>query len=223
MSEEMLFGLWKDAAQHTLLAPFLGAVVRPWDILAILEKVITDVGKRLPGGEYERLQSNVWVARTARISSAVHLSGPCILGHDTELRPGAFVRGNVIVGNGATVGNSTELKNCILFDGVQVPHFNYVGDSILGYRAHLGAGAVTSNVKSDRSEVFCWLGGRRTPTGRRKLGALIGDLSEIGCHTVLNPGAVIGRQSVVYPCLSVRGYVGENCICKGECTVARKE
>ena len=213
---QLWFGLWNDAQNHTQIAPYLRAAQYPWDILDDLNDIIHAIGKTLPDDEYAHPSENVWMARTARISPAAHIAGPCIIGHNTELRPGAFLRGNVIIGDGAVIGNSTELKNCVLFDGAQVPHFNYIGDSVLGHRAHLGAGAVTSNVKSDRSEVFCVWEGERIATGRRKLGALIGDGGEIGCHTVLNPGTVIGRESIVYPCLSIRGYVKERCIYKGD-------
>ena len=222
MADQALFGLWKDVQKHTLLAPHLLPVLRPWEILDGLGTIIACLGASLPADEYEQSGRDVWIARTARVSPAAHLTGPCIIGHDTELRPGAFIRGGVLVGDEAVIGNSTELKNCVLFDGVQVPHFNYVGDSILGYRAHLGAGAVTSNVKSDRTEVFAHLGGQAVATGRRKLGALVGDVVEIGCHTVLNPGVVIGRESAVYPGLSLRGYVAGGCGYKGEGNVVRK-
>ena len=220
MQEQILFGLWKDAEENTPVAPYLRAACHPWDILDELEDIIRAIGNALPSDEYAHPSDNVWIALTARISPAAHIAGPCIIGHNTELRPGAYLRGKVIIGKGAVIGNSTELKSCVLFDGAQVPHFNYVGDSILGHRAHLGAGAVTSNVKSDRSEVFCTLEGHRVATGRRKLGALIGDWGEIGCHTVLNPGTIVGRESIVYPCLSVRGYVKERCIYKGDGHIA---
>ena len=197
--------LWRDTEQHTLSFPLLQKAAYPWEILSALSDFIRTVGQQLPRDEYEQLTDGVWVARTAHIAPTAHIASPCIIGHDTEVRHGAFIRGGALVGDGAVVGNSTELKNCVLFDGVQVPHFNYVGDSVLGYRAHLGAGAITSNVKSDRSDIVVWIEQSRIPTGRRKLGAMVGDLVEVGCNSVLNPGCVVGRESRIYPCVSVRG------------------
>ncbi len=214
--------LWHSIEQHTLAAPLLLGRDYPWQVLSHLCDFIRAVGERLPQDEYEHVSDSVWVARTARLAATAHVLGPCIIGHDTELRPSAFVRGGALVGDSCVVGNSTELKNCILFDSVQVPHFNYVGDSILGYGAHMGAGAVTSNVKSDRTVVVV-----RTPhgtldTGRRKLGTLLGDGAEIGCNAVLNPGTVIGRESTVYPCQAVRGYLPPRHILRGAGDVIRK-
>ena len=208
--------LWHSMELHTLAHPLLLRTDYPWQALSALPDFILALGRSLPRDEYEELLPEVWVARTAHIAPTVQLQKGCIIGHDTEVRQGAFLRGQVLVGDGVVVGNSTELKGCVLFDGVQVPHFNYVGDSILGYRAHLGAGAITSNVKSDKGEVVIHRGDSHLSTGRRKLGALLGDFVEVGCNSVLNPGTVIGRGSVVYPLCSVRGYVGENCIYKGE-------
>lgn len=222
MKSETWFDLWKDVQKHTLLASYLCSVSYPWEVLSDLGAIIRAIGEGLPTDEYERYADSVWIARTAHVATSAYIKGPCIIGHGTELRPGAYLRGHTIVGDEAVIGNSTELKNCILFDGVQVPHFNYVGDSILGHRAHLGAGAVTSNVKSDHSDVVVCIEQGRIPTGRRKLGAMVGDLVEVGCNSVLNPGCVIGRESVVYPGLSLRGYVEGGCIYKGEGNVARK-
>lgn len=210
------YRLWHSMELHTLAHPLLQRTDYPWQVLSALPDFILALGRSLPRDEYEEPFPDVWVARTAHIASTAQLQKGCIIGHDTEVRQGAFLRGQVLVGDGVVVGNSTELKGCILFDGVQVPHFNYVGDSILGYRAHLGAGAITSNVKSDKGEVVIHHGDSQLATGRRKLGALLGDFVEVGCNSVLNPGAVIGRGSVIYPLCSVRGYVGENCIYKGE-------
>lgn len=215
--------LFLTMEQHTSAAPLITAGDYPHRALSHLCDFILALGSRLPTDEYEQISSHVWVARTAHISSTAHISGPTILGHDTELRPGAYIRGGVLVGDEAVVGNSTELKNCILFDGVQVPHFNYVGDSILGYRAHMGAGAITSNVKSDRTDVVIRAGSVALPTGRRKLGAILGDGVEIGCNTVLNPGTVIGRESIVYPCQSVRGYIGEQSIFRAPGDIIRRK
>ena len=216
------YHLWPSIEQHTLAAPLLQGVKLPWFALSGLSDFILQLGPTLGHKDYEEILPDVWVARTARIDPALRPARGCIIGHESEVRQGALLRGGVLVGNGAVVGNSTELKGCILFDGVQVPHFNYVGDSILGYRSHLGAGAITSNVKSDKSEVVIHGLDRPLPTGRRKLGAMVGDLVEIGCHTVLNPGTVIGRKSVIYPLCSVRGYVGEGCIYKAPGNVVPK-
>ena len=214
--------LWRDTEEHTLSFPLLQKAAYPWEILSARSDFIRAVGQQLPRDEYEQLTDGVWVARTAHIAPTAHIASPCIIGHDTEVRHGAFIRGGALVGDGAVVGNSTELKNCVLFDGVQVPHFNYVGDSVLGYRAHLGAGAITSNVKSDRSDIVAWIEQSRIPTGRRKLGAMVGDLVEVGCNSVLNPGCVVGRESRVYPSVSVRGFVGERCVWKGDGSVVRR-
>ena len=214
--------LWPSMEQHTLAAPLLQEVSFPWLALSGLTDFILQLGRTLRREEYEEILPGVWVSRTARIDSTLRPARGCIIGHETEVRQGAFLRGGVLVGNGAVVGNSTELKGCVLFDGVQVPHFNYVGDSILGYRAHLGAGAITSNVKSDKSEVAIHGLARPFPTGRRKLGAMVGDLVEVGCHTVLNPGTVVGRGSVIYPLCSVRGYVEEGRIYKAPGNVVAK-
>lgn len=201
--------------KHTLAAGLLAECEYPWEALSRIGETILRIGAELPLSEYDRIAKDIWTAKCARISPSAHISGPCIIGKGSELRPGAYIRGNVLVGEGAVVGNSTELKNCILFDGVQTPHYNYVGDSILGFRAHMGAGAVASNVKGDRSDIVVH-GENEYPTGLRKFGAMIGDMGEIGCGSVLNPGAVIGRGSQVYPLSGVRGIVPENAIFKGE-------
>jgi NDP-sugar pyrophosphorylase family protein len=215
--------LWHSLEQHTLAASLLVSRDYPWQILGHLCDFIRALGAQLPADEYEQVSEAVWVARTAHLATTVHIDGPTIIGHDTELRPGAYIRGGVLVGDGAVIGNSTELKNCILFDGVQVPHFNYVGDSVLGYRAHLGAGAITSNVKSDHTDVTIRSPFFSIDTGRRKLGAILGDRVEIGCNTVLNPGTVVGRESTVYPCQSVRGYIEQGCIWRGPGNVIGKK
>lgn len=199
---------------HSLAAPLLRRARYPWEVFSELSEFLFHIGEELPWSQYRSLGNGIWIAEGVSIAENVHMRGPCIIGPRTEIRPGAFLRGNVLVGADAVVGNVCELKNCILFDGVQVPHYNYVGDSVLGYRVHLGAGAVTSNVKSDRTPICLQYGDRRIPTGRCKLGAMIGDLAEIGCHCVLNPGTVIGRESTVYPLSSVRGYVPERSIYK---------
>ena len=193
--------------QHTIAWQYLSQFHFPWQSLENLKEFLMELGKSLSKDRYEQTSEGVYVARSAKIASFVHIEGPAIIDEDAELRTGAFLRGGVLVGKEAVVGNSTEIKNSILFDGVQVPHFNYVGDSILGYRSHLGAGAVTSNVKSDKSEVSILYGEERIPTGRRKFGAILSDFVEVGCHSVLNPGSIIAEHSNVYPLTSVRGYV----------------
>lgn len=196
--------------------PYLEKYSYPWEVLADIGEMLAELAKALPHERFEVRAEGVYVAKSARVADSALLVGPCIIDEKAEVRQGAFIRGGALVGRGAVVGNSVELKNCILFDGVQVPHFNYVGDSILGYRAHMGAGAVTSNVKGDRSEVTVSLRGERIATGRVKCGAFLGDLAEIGCNCVLNPGTVIGRCTQVYPLTSVRTYLPPNAICKGE-------
>ncbi len=196
---------------------------RPWEALEGLDSYIRALGETLPTDRFDRIGENVWVAKTATIAPTAHIGGPCIIDEDAEVRHCAYIRGSAIVGRGAVVGNSCELKNCILFDGAQVPHFNYVGDSILGCRAHMGAGAVTSNVKGNHTNVAIKAGDTVIETGRRKLGALLGDEAEIGCGAVLNPGTVIGRRTQVYPLVSVRGVIGADCICKAaDCIVPRE-
>ena len=200
---------------HTRAAQMLEACEYPWEALALIGKTVLAVGKMLDPERYAHLQEDVWIAKSASVAPTASITGPCIIGENTEVRPGAFIRGNVLVGDGAVVGNSSELKNCILFDGVQVPHYNYVGDSILGYKAHMGAGAITSNVKGDKKNVVVH-GEAQYDTGRKKFGAMLGDLAEIGCNSVLNPGTVIGRDSQVYPLSSVRGVVPARSIVMGE-------
>ena len=188
----------------------------PWEVLPTLKAYLWNIGAALDREEFEERGEGIWISRRAKVTESVSLQAPCIIEEGAELRHGAFLRGGVLVGRGAVVGNSCELKNCLLSDGVQVPHFNYVGDSVLGFRAHLGAGAVTSNVKGDRSEVSIRFGEKRLPTGMKKLGAILGDGVEIGCNAVLNPGTVIGVGTRVYPLSSVRGYLPAHAICKAE-------
>ena len=193
---------------------YLSSFAYPWEALDGLKEEILRLGDALSEEEYCRIAPDVWVAKTAVVAPSAQLCGPLIVGPYSEIRHCAFVRGSALIGRGCVVGNSTELKNCILFDGVQVPHYNYVGDSILGYRAHLGAGAITSNVKGDRGEVTVRVGDVRLKTGRRKCGAMVGDGAEVGCHAVLNPGSVLGVNCRVYPLALVRGYVESACILK---------
>ncbi|MBQ8431393.1 MAG: UDP-N-acetylglucosamine pyrophosphorylase [Clostridia bacterium] len=213
-----LFG----SPEHTLAAPYLASVTYPWEILSRIPGMIQEIGATLSAEEYRRVGEDVWIAKDAVVAPTASISGPCIIGHGTEVRHCAFIRGAALVGDGAVVGNSTELKNCILFDGVQVPHYNYVGDSILGYKSHLGAGAITSNVKSDKTNVAIRVGEEKIATGCRKLGAILGDFVEVGCGSVLNPGTVIGSHSNVYPLSAVRGYIPENSIYKASGCIVTK-
>lgn len=205
---------------HTDAKPLLQGVQYPWQALAGIGDFIVKFGKTL-GEEYIHPQETVWIHKTAKVAPTAFLGERVIIGADAEIRHCAFIRGNAQVGKGAVVGNSTELKNVILFDGVQVPHYNYVGDSILGYKAHMGAGAITSNVKADHSLVA--VRGKETiPTELKKFGAILGDFAEIGCSAVLNPGTVIGRKSNVYPLSMVRGVVKENSIYKNKNEIVEK-
>ena len=199
---------------HTLAAPLLSGTVYPWEALGSIREFILRLGPTLSPEEYDHPAETVWIAKSAKIAPTASITGPCIIGPDTEVRQCAFIRGSALVGAGCVVGNSTELKNVILFDSVQVPHYNYVGDSILGHKAHMGAGSITSNVKSDKTLVTVRDGAEELPTGLKKLGALLGDRVEVGCNSVLNPGTVLGRGASVYPLSSVRGTVPENHIFK---------
>lgn len=200
---------------HTRAGKMLAGVAYPWEALDRIGETVLTIGAKLDPEAYDHPQDDIWIAKSAVVYKTATIIGPCIIGENTEVRPGAFLRGNILVGDGAVVGNSTELKNCILFDGVQVPHYNYVGDSILGYMAHMGAGAITSNVKGDKQNVVVH-GERDYETGRMKFGAMLGDYAEIGCGSVLNPGTVIGRDTQVYPLSSVRGVIPARHIVKGE-------
>lgn len=192
---------------HTIAAPLLSGALYPWEALETLPAFIEALGGTLDPACFSHPEEGIWIAKNARVAKSALILAPCIVDEDAELRHCAFIRGSVIVGKNAVVGNSCELKNAILFDCAQVPHFNYCGDSILGYHAHMGAGAITSNVKGDRTPVVIRCGEQRMETGRKKLGAMLGDFAEIGCNTVLNPGTVIGRGTRVYPLSSVRGVV----------------
>ncbi|MBQ8146857.1 MAG: UDP-N-acetylglucosamine pyrophosphorylase [Clostridia bacterium] len=205
----------------SLAYDFLIRYEYPWQALAHISEFILELGPQL-GDEYERLGENVWIAKDAKIAKSAYINGPCIIDKGAEIRHCAFIRGSAIVGKNAVVGNSTELKNCILFDNVQVPHYNYVGDSILGYKSHMGAGSITSNVKSDKTLVTVNTGNGRMETGLKKLGAILGDYVEVGCGSVLNPGTVIGAGSIIYPLSSVRGYVQKNSIYKSKDNIVQK-
>ena len=207
---------------HTMAAPLLETTEYPWEALASIGELILRLGQGLSAEEYDHPAEDVWIAKDAAVFPTAYIKGPCIIGHGTEVRQCAFIRGSALVGEHCVVGNSTELKNVILFDNVQVPHYNYVGDSILGYKAHMGAGAVTSNVKSDKTLVVIHNGDENLETGRKKVGAMLGDGAEVGCNSVLNPGTVIGRGSNVYPTSCVRGVVPANCIYKDKDHIVTK-
>lgn len=207
---------------HTAAATYLEQYTYPWEALAGIGEFILKLGETLSTEEYEKRGEDIWVAKSATIFPTAYIHGPAIIGPNTEVRQCAFIRGNALVGANCVVGNSTELKNVILFDCVQVPHYNYVGDSILGYKSHMGAGSITSNVKSDKTLVTVWVGNTRIETGRKKFGAMLGDFVEVGCNSVLNPGTVIGRHTNVYPLSMVRGFVPENSIYKRADAVVQK-
>ncbi|MCX4270410.1 MAG: UDP-N-acetylglucosamine pyrophosphorylase [Lachnospiraceae bacterium] len=209
--------------EETIAAPLLEQAVYPWEVLPKIGAFILELGETLPEEEYEKRGDDIWIAKTAQIAPTACIYGPAIIGKEAEIRHGAFIRGKVIVGEGAVVGNSTELKNAILFNRVQVPHYNYVGDSILGYKAHMGAGSIASNVKADKRPVTVATPEGRIETGLKKFGAMLGDEVEVGCGSVLNPGTVVGRQSNIYPLSLVRGYVPEKSIYKKQGEVVQKE
>ena len=208
--------------EYTLAKDYLGQYKYPWEALGGIKEFILELGARLDKSEYSQISENVWVHKSAKIAPTAYLGTPCIVGENTEVRHCAFIRGSALIGCGCVVGNSTELKNVILFDGVQVPHYNYVGDSILGYKAHMGAGSITSNVKSDKTPVTVKGGGKEIKTGLKKLGALLGDYTEVGCNSVLNPGTVTGRNVTIYPLSCVRGTIPENSILKTGGNVVKK-
>lgn len=208
---------------HTRAEKYLQNTVYPHEALSDIGQWIPAIGKTLEADRFEHPAPDVWIAKSATVAPTASITGPCIIDEDSEVRHCAFIRGNALVGKGCVVGNSTELKNVILFDGVQVPHYNYVGDSILGYKAHMGAGAITSNVKGDRSPVVIKSGTDNLPTGRKKVGAMLGDFTEIGCGCVLNPGTVIGKNTQVYPLTSVRGVIPADSICKNGSAIIRKK
>ena len=206
---------------HTQAKEYLAGFTYPWEALGGISDFIVSLGAAL-SEEYTQVTETVWVHKTAKIAPSAYIAGPCIIGADTEVRHCAFIRGSALIGEGCVVGNSTELKNVILFDGVQVPHYNYVGDSILGYKAHMGAGSLTSNVRGDKKLVVIH-SSENIPTNRKKVGAMIGDFGEIGCNSVLNPGVIIGRNAQVYPTSCVRGVVPENSIYKNNGRIALKQ
>lgn len=207
--------------EETLAKELLEQVTYPWEALKGINDLILKLGPTLPEDIYEEREPQIWIARSAKVYPTATILAPAIIGPDTEVRPGAFIRGNALVGSGCVIGNSTELKNVIIFNSVQVPHYNYVGDSILGYHSHMGAGSITSNVKADKTLVTVKAGEAGIPTGLKKFGAILGDWVEIGCNTVLNPGTVVGRKSHVYPVSMVRGMVPADSIYKKQGEVAQ--
>ncbi len=213
--------LYREAGRSIAYERLL-AFTYPWEALAAISDMILTLGETLEPEKYDRVGKDIWIAKSATVWPTAFIGGPCIVCEGAEIRHCAFVRGAALIGRDAVVGNSTELKNCILFDGVQVPHYNYVGDSILGYKSHMGAGAVTSNVKSDKTLVTVRVGEEKIETGRKKFGAMLGDYVEVGCNSVLNPGTVIGAHSNIYPRSTVRGYVPVNSIFKSQDNIVTK-
>ena len=207
----------------TIAAKLFEGKTYPWEALDGIKSFILELGETLSADEYDHPEEGVWIAKDAKIFPSAYIGAPCIIDHGAEVRHCAFIRGSAIVGKNAVVGNSTELKNVVLFDNVQVPHYNYVGDSILGYKSHMGAGSITSNVKSDKLPVVIHNEGEEIETGRKKVGAMLGDHVEVGCNSVLNPGTVIGRDASVYPTSCVRGVVPEHCIYKAKGNIAVKK
>lgn len=208
--------------EETIAAPLFNGKVYPWEVLPIIKTEILEIIKTLDKDIYEDRGDNVFVAKSAKVYPTATIIGPAIIGERTEVRPGAFIRGNAIVGNDCVVGNSTELKNVILFNHVQVPHYNYVGDSILGFYSHMGAGSITSNVKSDKTLVVVKCEGEEIETGLKKFGAMLGDHVEVGCNSVLNPGTVIGRNTNIYPLSPVRGVIPSDSIYKDKEHIVKK-
>ena len=194
----------------------------PWEVLPEIKSYILKLGETLSADEYDHPEEGVWIAKDAKVFPSAYIGSPCIIDHGAEVRHCAFIRESAIVGKNAVVGNSVELKNVVLFDSVQVPHYNYVGDSVLGYKAHMGAGSITSNVKSDKSLVVIKQPGAPLETGRKKVGAMVGDCAEIGCNSVLNPGTVVGRNAQIYPVSCVRGFIPANSIYKNKDSIVQK-
>lgn len=219
--EELYFKNLLDFS-HTLAGEYLSLFEYPWQALAGITELILKLGPALPP-EFTEVSKGVWVHKDAKVAPTAYIGAPAIIGAGTEVRHCAFIRGSALVGEGCVVGNSAELKNVILFDGVQVPHYNYVGDSILGYKAHMGAGSITSNVKADKSLVTVKFGDKKIETGLRKFGAILGDFAEIGCNCVLNPGTVIGKRTSVYPLTSARGAYPEDSIVKSTDNIVKRK
>ena len=201
---------------QTIAKDIFNGVTYPWEVLPKIESFILELGNTLSEDEYEKKEDNIWIAKSAKVAPTAYIKGPAIIGKDAEIRHCAFIRGKAIIGEGAVVGNSTELKNVILFNKVQVPHYNYVGDSILGYKSHMGAGSITSNVKSDKKLVIIKNMGEKIETGLKKVGAMLADNVEVGCGSILNPGSIVGRDTNIYPLSSVRGVIPPNSIYKNQ-------
>ena len=212
-----LFSLDESIAKDLLIK-----YTYPWEVLPHISEFILELGKKLPKDEYKKIGEDVWIHKSAKVFESVYIHGPAIICKDAEVRHCAFIRGNAIVGEGAVIGNSTELKNVIIFNKCEVPHYNYVGDSILGYKAHMGAGSITSNIKSDRKLVVIKDGDEKIETGLKKIGAMLGDNVEVGCGSVLNPGTIIGKNTNIYPLSSVRGVIPENSIYKKKNEIVEK-
>lgn len=208
---------------ETIASDIFKDTTYPWEVLSKISSFILTLGAALSPDEYEKKGEDVWIAKSAKIAPTAYIHGPAIIGKDAEIRHCAFIRGNAIVGEGAVVGNSTELKNVLLFNKVQVPHYNYVGDSILGYKAHMGAGSITSNVKSDKTLVTVLFQNKKVETNLKKMGAILGDNVEVGCNSVLNPGTIVGPESNIYPLSMVRGYVPARSVYKNKNDIVRKQ
>lgn len=207
---------------HCLAGEYLKSTTYPFEILKDISKIILELGAKLDSEKFEKRGENIWIAKDAKVATTAYIGGPCIIGSGTEVRHCAFIRGSALIGENCVIGNSTELKNVIIFDSVQVPHYNYVGDSVLGYKSHMGAGSITSNVKSDKTLVVIRTDEEKIETGLKKVGAFLGDFVEVGCGSVLNPGTVIGRNASVYPLSSVRGSIPENGIYKKQGEIAQR-
>lgn len=207
---------------ETIAKDLLNNLTYPWEALPKIAEFIVELGNKLDVNNYNKIGEDIWIAKTAKVAPTAYIHGPAIIGENAEIRHCAFIRGKAIVGEGAVVGNSTELKNVILFNKVQVPHYNYVGDSILGYKSHMGAGSITSNVKSDKKLVIVKNRNEQIETGLKKFGAMLGDEVEVGCGSVLNPGSIIGRKTNIYPLSSVRGVVPEKSIYKNQNEIVEK-
>ncbi len=208
--------------EETIAKELFAGLTYPWEALPKIKDFIIALGETLPEEKYERREGNIWIARNAKVFPSAYIGGPAIIDEEAEIRHCAFIRGSAIVGKGAVVGNSTELKNVVLFNKVQVPHYNYVGDSILGFKAHMGAGSITSNVKSDKTLVVVKAGEETFETGLKKFGAMLGDNVEVGCNSVLNPGTVIGKNTNIYPTSMVRGVIPQGSIYKRQGEIAEK-
>ena len=221
MEQLKISELYSDLNQ-TLAKELLESKTYPWEVLPLISAFIVKLGHTLSEEEYEKKGENVWIAKSAKVAPTAWINGPAIIGKDAEIRHCAFIRGNALVGEGAVVGNSTELKNVILFNKVQVPHYDYVGDSILGYKSHMGAGSITSNINSDKKLVVVKAAEQNMETGMKKFGAMLGDEVEVGCGSVLNPGTVVGSHSNIYPLSSVRGVVPANSIYKNKNEIVEK-